>query len=93
MVVCDFPAPMRFTGTLGDQLIQHMPDKKRLLLLDTIGADLDQSIGMQVEKFLFAHGYKPQRRKVLMRMPPPDYPLTLKVSRTQYTVTVAPKPD
>ena len=66
-----------FSEELGDQLIKSMPDKKKVVSLNTVGGAKDQKVGDQIHQFLIQHGYSVQRSIIGMLVPPPDQFITL----------------
>jgi hypothetical protein len=90
-VICNAPYRTPFTDALGAALIQHMPDKAKPVILNTIGGETDQEIGTQVQKYLVSHGYRISTHNMIgMTAPPPDHPFTLQSNGNQYQLTVAP---
>jgi hypothetical protein len=85
-------APPRaiFTSDLGRDLLAHMPDKKKTVILKTIGNAADQKIGSDVRDFLQSNGYSVQHDMVTTLTPPPEHPFTFFDSPDAYKITVAP---
>lgn len=84
-------APQRFvfSAEVGAALIKAMPNKKTILLY-TVGGNVDQNIGTEVQAFLVQNGYSVNRTAIGMRAPPPEGPIELSDSPTNYTLTIAP---
>lgn len=89
-VVCN-PSRVEFTEEIGQQLLAHMPDGKKPILLTTLGrSSADQSVGSQVQQYLTGRGRTVHRLSIAQMVAMPDYPFTLQVSGNQYELTVAP---
>ena len=88
-IICN-PARVGFSDELGDQIIRNMPDKRKSVDLRTIGGNIDQAIGGQVQSYLIKHGYKVERTAIGIMSPPADYPYTIQINGDQYQLTVAP---
>ncbi|HEU0216910.1 MAG TPA: hypothetical protein VFQ90_09620 [Stellaceae bacterium] len=84
------PGRVPFTMELGNQLLEHMPDKNKVVRLMTVGGNADQNIGNEVQQFLQHSGYSVQRMSIGMMAPPPDHPFIFNESSDQYIITVAP---
>lgn len=89
-VVCN-PSRVEFTEEIGQQLLAHMPDSKKPILLTTLGpSNADQSVGAQVQQYLTGRGRTVHRLSIGQMVAMPNYPFSLQTDEKQYELTVAP---
>jgi hypothetical protein len=84
------PPRAGFTDEIGPQLLTQMPEKKKVVVLNTMGGPADQRVGREVQDFLQKNGYEVQRFRSNVLVPRPDRPFTFVDSPDSYIVTVAP---
>jgi hypothetical protein len=81
-----------FTNEIGYQLIAHMPDKAKPVIVTIVGDRRDQAIGDRVTKFLTDRGYQViDRRNVGSLTPVPRHPFSVTENTADYDVLVAPE--
>lgn len=88
-VICD-PSDGAFTEALGGELLAQMPDRKKPVVLRTVGGSLNQATGTDVERFLLNHGYEVRRSRIDTLSRVSDDPYTLNIGEAQYQLTVDP---
>lgn len=84
------PPKLIFSQQLGQELLTRMPDKKKKVLMESVGGDADQNVASQIEGFLSQNGYTVERSGSGMVSPPPDHKITLGESQDTYTLVIAP---
>jgi hypothetical protein len=84
------PPRAGFTDEIGSQLLAQMPERKKIIILNTMGGPDDQRIGREVQDFLQKNGYQVQRFRSNASVPTPEHPFTFLDNPDSYSVTVAP---
>lgn len=84
------PLSTGFTEDLRSKLLAKMPQKKKIVVLNTIGGPADQRTGKEIQDFLQQNGYEVQRFRSNVSIPSPERPFTLLDSPDSYILTVAP---
>lgn len=81
-----------FTNEIGYQLVAHMPDRKKQVIVTIVGDHRDQAIGDRVVKFLTEQGYQVMDRRLIRALEPvPHRPFSVTEDTAGYDVLVAPE--
>ena len=70
--------------------MQQMPEKRKVVILNTMGGPADQKTGKEVQEFLQKNGYEVQRFRSNVLVPKPERAFTFLDNVDSYIVTVAP---
>jgi hypothetical protein len=84
-VINQAPGKLQFSDALGAELLAKIPNNK-LINLMAVGSPSDQNVGLQIAKFLQAHGYQLSISIIGMMAPPPDRTLVWDAARSELIV-------
>jgi hypothetical protein len=89
------PGRLAFSSQLGEQLLEHMPNRTKKIEMQVVGGKSDQAVGDDIYKYLLQSGYQQVDRgppiSMLMDVQgAPDGPIYVMEDPIKYVLVVKP---